>query len=357
METTFRPLTWKWLAITVVIALAATVRWCPSTKIMDDYAQGELTAVSRVPGMVQQLHNPWVGLETNKRFSTYLYFATRWRLLPPFAGHMLRLSPTTYLKLTQLGAWWLLLLGTGYAYHLGGTKAALVAALGLAGSSAWLSSVEMVQFDGWCWSLLLITTFTPRKFTAWTVIALGPWVDERFILFLPAALLIRMGRDGELPWRELTALTPYIAVRATALLMGDSQLGAQVARSVRQDWSLGWFTQGWALSWRMGWLLLAVGAVSAILAVKPILRWPIIACIAGGLAVAALATDTTRTAAGLLPLAVLGSARLPRSRWLASALVVAVLLNFALPYWHSYGDLAPVLSVFSPPPGTWVMPF
>jgi hypothetical protein len=38
--------------------------------------------------------------------------------------------------------------------------------------------------------------------------------------------------------------------------------------------------------------------------------------------------------------------------------VAVVLLNFALPYWHIYGkDFAPVRSVLSAPPGTWVMPF
>jgi hypothetical protein len=33
-------------------------------------------------------------------------------------------------------------------------------------------------------------------------------------------------------------------------------------------------------------------------------------------------------------------------------------LNFALPYWHVYwSTFAPVLSIFSAPPGTWIMPF
>jgi hypothetical protein len=67
-----------------------------------------------------------------------------------------------------------------------------------------------------------------------------------------------------------------------------------------------------------------------------------------------LAVDYTRTAAGLLPLAVIGAARFPRSRWL----LAAVLLNFALPYWHQYwSTFAPVRSVLSAPPGTSIMPF
>ncbi|MGA2443914.1 MAG: hypothetical protein ABSG50_00625 [Opitutaceae bacterium] len=74
-----------------------------------------------------------------------------------------------------------------------------------------------------------------------------------------------------------------------------------------------------------------------------------------GAARAALpAADYKRTAAGLLPLAVLGAAHLPRSRWA----VAVVLVNFLLPYWHMYwSTFAPVRSVFSAPPGTWVMPF
>lgn len=315
---------------------------------------GELTAITRVPGMTEQLSDPWTGLSNNKRFAGYLYAATRWRLLPPVVGHYLRLPPPVYYRLPALGACLLLLLGTAYAHKLGGAPAAWLAALALAGSTPWLTSVEFVQFDGWMWSLLLIATFSPRKLTSWGAACLGPWVDERFVLFYPLALVIRWAVYREYPWREASGVAIYALTRLVAIPLGDPGTG-QLSLIMR-GWTPGWCAVGWAIGWRLGWVLLALAAWKLWRAL-PSRHWmPLALTVFGTSAAALLAVDYTRTAAGLAPLAVFGAARLPRPlRAVALCLVAA---NFALPYWHQYwSSFAPVLSILSPPPGTWIMPF
>ena len=346
-----------WLVAAVVAALAALIRWCPSTQVRAHDVVGELTAILRVSGMVDQLRDPWVGLANGRRFSSYFFVATRWRILPPFIGHALHLTPKAYLSLPRAGAWCVLLLGAWYAHRMGGNRAAWVAALGLVGSAAWLSSVEMVQFDGWYLALLLVAAFSPRTVAAWAAAALGPWIDERFVLFLPAALLVRLAWSRRLPWRELSGVGFYALARMAALFLGEAGLSRQLGLTVL-GWGAGGCAVGWGLGWRLGWVLLLAGAWKVFGSVRPWQRWLSIGAAAGIAAAAALAIDYTRTAPGLLPLAVLGAAHLSsRTRWMAVAVAV-VLLNFALPYWHIYGkEFAPVRSVFSAPPGTWVMPF
>lgn len=206
-----------WLLATVVAALLALVRWCPSSRIASFGVIASSACLTRVPGMVDQLDDPWVGLSGNQRFSTHLYSATRWRILPPLIGHFLHLSRAHYLRVPRIGACWLLLLGTWYAHKLGGVRSAMLAALCFASSTAWLTTVDLIQFDGWAWALLLAAAFTPGRTVTWALTSLGPWIDERFVLFLPLALIIRLAASREMPWREACGIIPYVVVRAAVV--------------------------------------------------------------------------------------------------------------------------------------------
>jgi hypothetical protein len=141
-------------------------------------------------------------------------------------------------------------------------------------------------------------------------------------------------------------------VRISALLLGDAGISKQLTLITR-EWSPWWCIVGWGLAWRCGWLLLIAGIWQAFKSIQLSQCWLPIGVLAGAAMAALLAVDYTRTAAGLLPLAVLGAVHLLR-RWM----VAVVLVNFALPYWHMYwSTFIPVRSVLSAPPGTWVMPF
>ncbi len=344
---------WKWVPIVAVAAILSMVRWCPSTRILENDAIGVQEMVARVPGMVGQLEDPWVGLSGSRRFSTYTYVATRWRLLPPLIGHIAHMPPSVYLALPRLGAWWLLLLGVWYAWKLGSAKAAWISALLVAGSTPWLTAVDNVQFDGWVAGMLLIVAFTPSRLTAWSFAALGPWMDERFVLFLPVALLVRAATTGESPWREASGVIPYAAVRLVALLLGDA-MAAPFSLAMR-DWRFGQCAVGWFWAWRLAWPILILGGARV---VQRCPAWLAVGAVLGVAAAALLATDYTRTAAGLVPTAVLGAGAAVRDRrlWLIALTLVA--LNFALPYWHIIaGTRIPVTPVWVPPPPLLAMPF
>jgi hypothetical protein len=350
------PLTWKWLAITIVAGLAAMTRWCPSTRIVDNHLlMGEPVMISRTPGMVLQLRDPWVGLTNLPRFHNPLYVASRWRLLPPFAGHLLNLNPETYFTALRSGAWWMLLLATAYAWRLGGTRACLLAAVVTATASPWLNAAENMQFDGWAIGTLLVAAFTPNRTVAWAVIALGPWIDERFALMLPVALIARAWATGTNPWREATGLVPYALARAVAMAMGDTVAGN--VKLVTVGWNAPDCLNGWALAWRLSLVILAVGGWTLLRHLRPSLWWLAIGAPVGLALTAWLATDYTRASSWLLPVALIGC-MLPAMRRLQTTMLCLVLLNFTLPYWNVCAvHKIPTASLFSPPPGTWPVQF
>jgi hypothetical protein len=262
--------------------------------------------------------------------------ALKWRLLPAVVGHDLDLTATQYLFLPWLGALWVLALAGKYALDLGGTPGQAAATVALvATSSCWFVPTGWLgQFDPFYLVALLAVAFSPSTVAVCAAGLLGPWVDERFLLMLPAVACLRWRLRPSRRWVQVLALAvaPYLLVRLAALLAGDTSVSGQFALQgpVFLRW-LPWVPFGWAHGWRLGWLPIATCLAGLFQDAPPAWRWTLAASLAAGLgAVAFLAFDVSRSIAVMVPFLVLGT-----TQWRDTVVLwMAVALNFVLPAYQ-----------------------
>ena len=98
--------------------------------------------------------------------------------------------------------------------------------------------------------------FSPSTVAVCAAGLLGPWVDERFLLILPAVACLRWRLRPSRGWVLALSLSlaPYLLVRLAALLNGDPSvsshlalLGPALARYVS------FVPVGWWFGWRAAW--------------------------------------------------------------------------------------------------------
>ncbi|MCC6416501.1 MAG: hypothetical protein IT582_11385 [Opitutaceae bacterium] len=193
--------------------------------------------------------------------------------------------------------------------------------------------------DGWIWLGLLAVAFGRSTFTPVIAILLCPWVDERFLIALPVALLIR-GRasDPAFCWKHFTLLVwilPYALIRVgflgvsggalTSEYLGDrAQMLIHLAPFAPLGWWMalrgGWVPAGYAAA-RYGWSI----AVASILA--------LLACFV-------VAYDISRSAAVLAPLMLAGCFEWHRVHPADAARQIwwLALINLLLPAVHVVHD-------------------
>ena len=329
------------LAVTFSVA-----RYPPGPSISAHGIVGDWCSVSRVPALLGQLKDPFVGLNPEWPLAENgeqgnLFNATRWRILPPLLAHLLGLSPTLFLTLPMLGSCLLVAVAAHYAQlntsHGGIT--ALVAVL-TATSSAFFVSADWIQFDAIYIIALLVFTFSPNSVALWAACCLGPWVDERFLLILPACVFLRYARTGRLPFTlAILGIAPYALVRLLAACLGDGSLVYQLRlQNALLSSYLPRVPLGWWMGFRAAWPLIGVGAAAAWFALPR--KAKILYCLALGVGLAAvvfLACDISRSIALLLPFLVSGACakiRWPFSRGLGSGLALMAILNLVLPASH-----------------------
>lgn len=323
--------------------------------------------VQRAWYALRQLEQPFVEIES--RVNEVL----EWRLLPPLLGHALHLPPTLYLALGPLGALALLAQLLHHLERETGDRLLALAGVALAGTGGWffVSTGWLAYFDAWYGMGLVAVAMAQGRAPLVAACLLAPWVDERFLFGLPAALAVRaLLRHAGL--REARAflgdaalcaalIAPYAALRLGALALGDDPHTVSLLREVLgrghppERLALG----AWH-GWRLGWLVVAAGLGTAwwrggaragalVLAASALF---------GGAALVA-ADDYHRSAAVLLPTFALGvvglGAALPRA---APLLVGALLLgNAALPASHFIRTFeAPVRSALVEAPRLWDPP-
>lgn len=184
--------------------------------------------------------------------------------------------------------------------------------------------------------------FSPSTTIVAAVCVLTPWVDERFLLLLPAAAGVRWvlypNRRRQL-W-ALAAVAPYAAARVSAVVLGDDSVSTQVAlQTVRTPdevrYLVTYLPLGIMEGFRAGWAVLLTGA--AVLWTRcsgQAERTGLLATAVLGLGTTYfLAWDSSRSTAVLFPLLVLGSSDGRIRRWLP--LLAAI--NLILPAAHVYG--------------------
>jgi len=269
--------------------------------------------------------------------------ALRWRLLPPGISHILGLRGTQCLVVPWLG---IVALLAGCAIWgetwLGSRVSTLALTIIVATTSAVLVPLGWIGMnDPWAWLGLLAVCLGRGRWVLPLACLLCPWVDERFVVGLPLALLCRhqiFAADfylkRELP--GLVGLLPYLVARAISILGAhDTASGDFLHRTLVG--SVAWLPlapMGWWMGLRASWLLVGVSYVSA---TKSRHEWQWVLTTLGTLILGAiLAADLSRTAAMMLPLIAAGAIALKRTQpeTASSILILVAMANLILPAAH-----------------------
>ena len=153
----------------------------------------------------------------------------RWRLLVPALGHILHLPGWMTLGLAQAGCFaWILalvLLARAHPQAPPGPLHEAVCLAIVAGASApfFTSMGWLGYYDSWLVLALLAVGFAPAPWVVALASLAGPWIDERFVIGLPLALLVRWvlsAHRGQKvwPWLKSEALLPLAIVSCYTLL-------------------------------------------------------------------------------------------------------------------------------------------
>jgi len=268
--------------------------------------------VRRGAAVLAQVAQPGAAL------SDPLHAVIQWRLLFPLVGRLLHLPPPLLFALAHLGALlvlaWLVTLQRRASLPWRETALALLPL----GAASWFftSTGWLGYYDSWLALALLLVAFADGRWPGLLACAWAPWVDERFVLAAPLALLCRwlhrpdrfdLRRDLLPPGALLLAFTALrLGVLASSsapgatvsgYLAGRDFLAAPVPRIALGVWE----------GLRGGWLLLLAGLV-ALARHRP--RFHLLAGASAGVALLAVglatAQDYSRSVTMLLPLAVLG---------------------------------------------------
>ena len=297
-----------------------------------------------------------------------LHQALRWRLLVPAIGRILGLSDWVTLGLAHAGCAVLILvliaLGTPprKPWGIGGLWFALTAGATapIITSLGWLGYYDSLFALG-----LLTVAFAGPRTAVILACLLTPWLDERFVLALPLALLVRLHRsesDDTKSWLQREAVVPLVLTVAFAsvrLALGGTG-GSQTVADYVRTFILGQeitaadrFFGAWS-GLRFGWLIVLAGLAAEWSKFKGTGRYPVFALGAVALATATIgactAQDTARSMVLVFPLIPwawqCAASGWPRVwRWLGPVLALASLVA---PAHQVYGRLR--LAV--PPPET-----
>lgn len=279
-----------------------------------------------------------------------LHRAIQWRLFFPVIGRVLGLPPLLFFGLAYVGCLLVLshLIALLRGAKLGWAETAF-ATLALGAASWFFTSTGWLgYFDSWLALALLLAAFAESPWLVWLACLFAPWIDERFVVAVPLALLCRwlhrpekfdLKRHAGVPAALLGA---FLMVRL-GLLSGHSAAGATPggylgARNFL-DAPLPRIGHGIWEGLRGGWGLVAV----AVLALWPnrlralVLGAAVIGWVAVGLATA---QDYSRSMTMLLPAAVLGAllARESSAPWLPFAVRAAAAVALVLPAHHVMND-------------------
>jgi hypothetical protein len=326
---------------------------------------GGMLEVRRGAAVLQQIDHP--GAEIGDT----LHAAIQWRLLFPVIGRVLHLPPALFFALADAGCVLVLafiitvLRRRGASFGFAGLAGIVLGA----GSWYFTSVCWLGYFDAWVVLGLLFVGFSEATWPGWLACLWAPWVDERFVLALPLALLCRWlqraAAGKSLDWKRELGLPAALAVAFVAvrlgILSGKTAAGATVGGYLNgldtSGATVGRMGLGIWEGLRMGWL--AVIAALVFLARKRalLLGAMVVVLVAVGLGTA---QDFSRSIMLVSPAALLGAVLAAGSegtfpRWLPRAAAVLALVlpahhvmsNWVNPIYYFYHELA---ALHTPPP-------
>ncbi len=306
----------------------------------------------RALGFLQQCQNPW---------DPDVEAALRWRLLPPTVAHWLGLTGKSALIIAWLGLVTLLAQIHWTLRGLGVDRRARVATMLLvAGSGGFLTSMHWLGIND-AWYLVGIVSVTLGRTWRSLVVPclLCVWIDERFIVALPLAVICRTVRTAGDPssesitellrrltviiWPCALALLPYGIIRIS-LSVGDEDLAnGWFLRTIASEFVtwLAYAPLGWWMGLRAAWLPLFTG-VRDIASARGMTSAALCAgavgvTLAGSIV---LASDISRTTILLLPGVLCGSISLARTVRGERLLAAGAVAGLLLPAMHVSGRSA-----------------
>jgi hypothetical protein len=282
--------------------------------------------------------------------------AVRWRLLPPLVCHALGLRGNEPLAFCWVGLGVFAVALAARLDRLTGSRAwAAIGTVGFATSGPFITALGWLGMnDGWYLLALLEATAcrSLAALAAWACI--GPWIDERFLIALPLALVVRMRlRDSQdASWGRTCAAAcigaaPYVVLRAVFTLTHRDAVSSGYVAAMLEVFRIyaPYVPLGWAMGFRSFWLVIAAGLLVS--GTRQGSRLARTALAAASLAfISVVAWDLDRSTGILLPAYVAGVAAAAqacekasgpkRSRLLLAGLA-CILVNLAIPYAHIVG--------------------
>lgn len=279
-----------------------------------------------------------------------LHGAIQWRLLFPVLGRMFNLPAIALFGLAYVGCVAALayvitvLRRAGWVLWQAGLAAIVV------GSASWLfaSVCWLGYFDSWVVLALLLVAFARGSWPVWLACIWAPWIDERFVLGAPLALLCRylfatrdgMAEPANVRWRwelgiSAGLIAAFVVVRL-GLLSGSSGSNATISGYLGHlnvtDTPPSRFLLGVWQGLRTGWIFV----VGAVVLCRQI-RWRAVVLGVAVLVVVLVglrtAQDFSRSMMFIAPVALLGMVLVPGSakRWPSWILPVSVVAGLLLP--------------------------
>lgn len=306
-----------------------------------------MSEIVRTGPALQQLANPFV------KFDDHLNRVSSYRLFFPIVGHYLHLPPVVYFALPHLGC----LLAAAFIVHVllrhGFRFWVTLASTLLVTTTSWffVSMGWLAYFDSWYVLGLLVVVFGDSKWLCRSALLIAPWVDERFVLTLPLALLLRLvyrrayfespqrGKD----WREVLMLglwlSPWILARLAMFLSGSDPVTGAYVKDIpgyqgaipASVYALGvWHGIRW------GWWFVIAGLVLAIRR-RLLPGGVLLAAFAGTFAINVfIAEDVSRSISTLIPAVLVGALLWAKFRPTSYCAVAVAMcgLNLAFPAMH-----------------------
>jgi tetratricopeptide (TPR) repeat protein len=356
------------LIIAICAMLIALLFFCPKFAFWRALPVEEirfLPEVNRARAALQQLGDPFVAIDdpVNR--------AIQWRLLFPLIGHYLHIPKAVYLAMPWLGCLLVLMFVAHVVLEIRRDRTvAFVAAL-LAATSSWffVSTGWLSYLDSWFVLALLVVAFARSRVFLAIACLLAPWVDERFAIGLPLAVVVRLAfvlcvrREAtQALFRDAIAVGApailYLALRIALFRSVDTSSSDSVNESLARihNFAALWprALLGLWMALRVQWLLILAAVVLLVRSRRSILGGALVVAMLATAAVSAIvADDLSRSFAVLIPAAILGVVLLiqqhPRRAkpWLGALTAANLLLpashvvyQFGVPIESAYRELA-----------------
>jgi hypothetical protein len=253
-----------------------------------------------------------------------LHAAIQWRLLFPVLGHVLHLPAAALFGLSHVGCLATFAFAITVLRRSGIGFPATASATLIVGAAGWFfaSTGWLGYYDAWVVLALLVVAFGESRWSLVAACLWAPWIDERFVIALPLALLCRYigGEPTATRFKQDALIALALGAAFVAVRLGwlgtHSPEGARVTGYLANlnftDVSAGRIALGLWEGLRAGWFL--VGA--AVLGLWATRRSEAVALAALTLVVAVIgvmtAQDFSRSLMFVAPAALLGATLLLR---------------------------------------------